>query len=254
VPAISTDLSGKVAIVTGGTRGIGRAVAFALAREGAQVVVASRKPDAVVETAEAIRGTGGRALGIPAHVGRVEDCHALVDRAIAECGRLDILINNAGTNPVYGKLEDVPAEVFTKIMDVNLRAAFELGRRALPTMITQGSGAIVNMSSIGGVSPESGLGLYSVSKAALISLTQVMAREWGGHGIRANAVCPGFIRTDFSRALWSDPRVMDDVLPRQPIARLGTPEEVAELVLFLASDAAAFCTGGVYMVDGGLTV
>ena len=248
------DLSGKVALVTGATRGIGRATAFALARQGARVIVASRKAPAVEETVAAIVAAGGRAEGIPANVGRLEEAQALADQALARHPQVDILVNNAAANPVYGGVEDTSPEAFQKIMDVNVRAPFEIGRRLLPAMRAAGGGAIVNLSSIGGLKPERGLGIYSVSKAAIISLTQVMAREWGRWGVRANAICPGFIRTDFSRVLWTDAGLMADVLRDQPIARLGTPEEIAELALFLASPAASFCTGGVYLADGGYLV
>ena len=248
------DLSGKTALITGGTRGIGRAIAFALARHGARVVVSSRKAPAVEETVAAIRATGQHAEGVPANVGRLEEVQALADQCLERAERIDILVNNAATNPVFGGVEETSSEAFAKIMDVNLRAPFELAKRLLPSMKANGGGAIVNISSIGGISPERGLGIYSVSKAALISLTRVMAKEWGHHGIRANAICPGFIKTDFSQVLWSSESIMKNVLEHQPIARIGTPEEVAELALFLASPASAFCTGGVYMVDGGYTL
>jgi NAD(P)-dependent dehydrogenase (short-subunit alcohol dehydrogenase family) len=248
------DLTGKVALVTGGTRGIGRAIAFALARQGARVIVSSRKEAAVDETVAAIIAAGGAAEGIPANVGRLDDVQALADQCLARSPTLDILVNNAAANPVYGGVEDVSVEAFQKIVDVNVRAPFELSKRLLPALRAAGNAAIANVSSIGGLKPERGLGIYSVSKAAIISLTKVMAREWGRWGIRANAICPGFIRTDFSRVLWTDEQVMADVLRDQPIPRLGTPEEVAELVLFLVSPAAGFCTGGVYLADGGYLV
>jgi dehydrogenase/reductase SDR family member 4 len=248
------DITGKVALVTGATRGIGRAIAHALAAHGATVVVSSRKQEAVQATVDEILAAGGKAVGIAANVGRLDEAHSLVERTVSECGGIDILVNNAAANPVFGAVEATSPEAFAKIFDVNLRAPFELAKMALPSLKERGSGAIVNISSIGGVSPERGLGIYSVSKAALLSLTQVMAREWGKYGVRANAICPGFIKTDFSQVLWSNEQVMTQVLGAQPIPRIGEPQDVAELALFLVSPEASFCTGGVYMVDGGYTI
>lgn len=247
----SNNLAGKVALVTGATRGIGLAITRVLSASGATVIVSSRKEPAVSSTVAELREAGGIAHGVPANVGRLEESHALVDRAIDLAGGIDIVVNNAATNPVYGPVRDTSTEVFDKIIQVNVRAPFEIARRALPSMIGRGGGSVLNMSSIGGLAPETGLGIYSVSKAALISLTQVMAKEWGVHNVRVNALCPGFIKTDFSAALWKNESVMSQVLSHQPISRLGTPEEVAQFALFLLSDAASFCTGGAYLVDGG---
>ncbi|MBK6487754.1 MAG: glucose 1-dehydrogenase [Gemmatimonadetes bacterium] len=248
------DLSGKTALVTGGTRGIGRAIAMALAGAGAHVIVTSRKEAAVGETVDAIRRAGHRADGIPANVGRLDELHAFADRLFATHSAIDILVNNAAANPVFGPVEQTTPEAFAKIMDVNLRAPFELAKRCLPGMEARGGGAIVNISSIGGVSPEAHLGIYSVSKAALISLTEVMAREWGPRNVRANVICPGLIKTDFSRALWGNETLLQQTLDAQPLPRMGEPDDVANLALFLASPASSFCTGGTYMVDGGYTI
>ena len=248
------DLSGKIALVTGGTRGIGRAIAAALAAAGAHVIVSSRKVPAVQQTVDALRAAGHSAEGMPSNVGRLDELHALADRVLAAHAGIDILVNNAATNPVYGPVEQTSPEAFAKIMDVNLRAPFELAKRMLPAMVARGGGSIINISSIGGVSPEPNLGIYSVSKAALLSLTQVMAKEWGARGVRVNAICPGLIKTDFSQALWGNEKVLQHVMATQPIARMGEPEDVAGLALFLASPASSFCTGGTYMVDGGVTI
>jgi NAD(P)-dependent dehydrogenase (short-subunit alcohol dehydrogenase family) len=248
---VNYDLSGRNALVTGATRGIGRAIATALAQAGARVAVTSRKEAAVRAVVAEMQEAGLAAVGIPANVGRPGEPQALVERALSECGGIDILVNNAAANPVYGPVTGTSGEAFDKIIAVNLRAPFELGKLVLPSMIERGGGVVINIASIGGLSPEEGLGMYSVSKAALISLTKVMAREWGQYNVRANAICPGYIRTDFSAVVWKDQSRVAEVLRDQPIARLGEPRDVAALALFLASPAAAFCTGGVYTVDGG---
>lgn len=247
------SLSGRTALVTGGTRGIGLAIARGLVDAGARVVVSSRKADGVDAAVRALREAGGDAHGVPAHVGRPEDVARLAEATVAALGGCDILVNNAATNPVFGPVQDTSDEAFDRIMGVNVRGPFQLARALLPRL-SAGKGCIINISSIGGVSPEQGLGIYSVSKAALVSLTQVMAREWGALGVRANAICPGLIKTDFARALWEDETLMGRFLKAQPIARIGEPEDVAGLAVFLASDAASYCTGGVYMVDGGFTI
>ncbi len=251
---MSQALAGKVALVTGATRGIGRAISFALGEAGAHVIVVSRKAPAVDETVSALRAGGHSAEGIVSNVGRLDELQALADGVLAAHNGIDVLVNNAAANPVFGPVEDTSPEAFAKIMDVNLRAPFELAKRFLPSMAERGGGSIINISSIGGVSPEAHLGIYSVSKAALISLTEVMAREWGARNVRANAICPGLIKTDFSRALWGNPELLERSHARQPIPRMGEPEDVAALALFLASPASSFCTGGTYMVDGGYTI
>jgi dehydrogenase/reductase SDR family protein 4 len=244
-------LDQRVAIVTGASKGIGEVIARALAEAGASVVVSSRKPDAVEAVARAIRDTGGEAHAVAANVGKLDEARALVAAAVDRYGGVDVLVNNAATNPVFGPVIDADDAAFDKILSVNVKGPLELCRRAYPVMKARGGGSIVNVSSIGGASPDPGLGLYSVSKAALVSLTKVLAQEWGADGIRANVICPGLIQTKFSQALWEDERILKHMMSQQPIKRIGQPDDVAGLALFLASDAATYCTGGVYMVDGG---
>ena len=247
-------LQDKIALVTGATRGIGLAIARGLAAAGARVVVSSRKADGVKAAVDAIIAAGGRATGIVANVGRLDEARGLVDQTVEQLGGIDIVVNNAAANPVHGPVENTDEGAFAKIMSVNLQGPFEIAKRALPVMERRGGGAIVNISSIGGVKPEYALGIYSVSKAALISLTQVMAREWGPKGVRANVICPGLIRTDFSSVLWKDEQNVTRFLKQQPIQRLGEPDDIAAMAVFLCTPAASYCTGGTFMVDGGYTI
>ena len=255
-PDARFSLDGRVAIVTGASKGIGEAIVRGLADAGAKVIVSSRKQEAVDEVAASIREAGGEATGVACHVGKTEQLQALVDKTIETYGRVDILVNNAATNPVFGQLMDVDEAAFNKIFEVNVRAPMELAKLCHPHMAKGGPdgqawGSVINISSIGGVTPEPGLGVYSVSKAALISLTKVMAREWGADGIRANVVCPGLIKTKFSQAIWTNEELTEFSVGTQPIPRVGDTDELAGMALFLASDAASYCTGAVYMVDGG---
>ena len=249
----SFRLDGRVALVTGASKGIGEAMARALAEAGAHVVVTSRRQEAVDAVAASIREAGGRATGQALHVGRLDELAGAVD-AIAEAhGGLHVLVNNAAANPAYGPVEDTDEGAYDKIMDVNVKGPFLLAQAALPHLKRDG-GSVVNVSSIGGRKPEQGLGIYSVSKAALLSLTEVMGKEWGRYGVRANAICPGLIQTKFSEALWADDKTRERFTRHLPAGRVGQPEDLAGLAVFLASDASAYCTGAVFTVDGGYLV
>ena len=248
------SLAGKVALVTGATRGIGHAIAVRFAAAGAAVMVVSRKQEAVDATVAQLQAGGARVAGRAANVSRPEVAALIVADTLKEFGGLDVLVNNAAANPVFGPVENTGTDAFDKIMGVNVRAPFDLAKAARPHFIARGGGVILNISSIGGVSPEPNLGIYSVSKAAIISLTQVLAKEWGKDGIRANAICPGFIKTDFSSALWQNEKILAHILRTQAISKLGEPDDVATLALFLCSDAASLCTGGVFLADGGYTI
>jgi NAD(P)-dependent dehydrogenase (short-subunit alcohol dehydrogenase family) len=247
------DLTGKVAVLTGASKGIGEAIARGLAEFGARVVLSSRKQEAVEAVAAAFRADGLDASAVAAHMGDAAGIRRLVDETIRLYGRIDVLVNNAATNPVYGPLLAADDAAFDKILDVNLKGPLAMARAAHPHLREHG-GSIINISSIGALSPEQGLGLYSVSKAALVSLTKVMAQEWGGDGIRVNAICPGLVQTKFSAALWQDQHTLERFLTHVPLGRIGQPDDVVGLAVYLASDAARYCTGAIFTLDGGYTI
>lgn len=248
------DLTGKVAVITGASKGIGEDIARLFARFGARVVVSSRKQEALDELAADIRAQGGEATGIAAHVGDMEQLNALVDKTLATYGGIDILVNNAASNPVFGPSLDCDGAAFDKIMQANVKAPFELSKLCYPSMKARGGGSIIMMSSIAGHTPDPGLGMYSVSKASLNMLTKVLAKEWGPDGIRVNAICPGLIKTKFSQALWQDDKVLKHFVGRLPIARMGTTDEISPLALFLASSASTYSTGSLFYADGGTVI
>jgi dehydrogenase/reductase SDR family protein 4 len=248
------DLSGKVAIITGASKGIGEAIAEIYGAAGARVVVSSRKQEAVDSVAASIIKKGGLAKAIACHMGDAGEIARLVEETIAAYGTIDIVVNNAAVNPVFGPVVETDGSAFDKIMNVNVKGPFELAKKAYPFMKQKKSGSVINISSIGGLRPEPGLGIYSVSKSALISLTKVIAKEWGEDNIRANVICPGLIKTKFSEALWSNDKIMHTMMKILPIKRVGTTEEIAALALYLASDASAYSTGSVFTVDGGFTI
>jgi NAD(P)-dependent dehydrogenase (short-subunit alcohol dehydrogenase family) len=241
---------GKVALITGGSRGIGRASALALADAGAHVVVSSRKIADLESVAEEIRAKGVRSMAVAAHNARIEDSKMLIERVVSEFGRIDILMNNAGTNPYNGPLMDQDEKTYDVTMNVNVKGIFILSQLAARIMRKQGVGCIINTSSIGGLRPAD-LAVYSVTKAAVIMLSHNMAKEWGQFNIRVNNIAPGIIKTHLSEALWKDPEVNEKALKTIPLMRLGEPEEVAGAVVFLSSPAGAYITGATIVIDGG---
>jgi len=244
------SLEGKVAVVTGGSRGIGRACALAMADAGANVIVSSRKIADLEPVAAEITAKGVKGKAIAAHVGKMEDSRTLIEQVMQEFGRLDILVNNAGTNPYYGAMMDQDEKTYDITLNVNLKSIFFLSQMAARIMKSQGGGSIINTSSIGGIRAGE-LGVYCITKAAVIMLTQVMAKEWGQYNIRVNAIAPGVIKTRLSEALWKDPEVNVRAISQIPMLRLGEPEELAGLVVFLASQAGSYVNGETIVVDGG---
>ena len=247
------SLKNKVAIVTGASKGIGQTIAYTLGKAGAKVIVSSRKQAAVDNVAEKMIKEGIEALSISCNMGSIYEIQSLIEKTIKYYGKIDIIVNNAAANPVYGPVEETEEWAFNKIMDVNVKGPFELCKRALPFMKKSG-GSIINISSIGGITPEPAIGIYSVSKAALISLTKVMAKEWAHKNVRANVICPGLIKTKFSEALWANEKVVKKMLSSLPLGRIGHPADISGLALFLASDASAYTTGSVHMADGGYCI
>lgn len=248
---INLSLEGKVALIAGGSRGIGEASAIALAEAGADVVVSSRKLPELERVAGEVRDRGRRGLAIASHIARPDESRELVDRVVSEFGRIDILMNNAGTNPYFGPILDAEEWAWDVTMNVNLKGPFLLAQMVARVMREQGGGSIINTASTGGLRPGANEGIYSVTKAGLIMLTRVMAKEWGQYGIRANALAPGVIKTRLSEALWKEPALGEAVVRRTPMGRLGEIEDVAGIVVYLASDASSFVTGDTFVIDGG---
>ena len=248
------SLDGKVVIVTGASRGIGRAIALRLAQAGAQVVVSSRKLENVQPVADEIVAAGGQALAVQAHVGTAGDVAALVAQAVETFGRVDVAINNAATNPHFGPLLTADEGQWDKILDTNAKGAFRVCKAVVPLMEAQGGGKIINLTSVAGLRPSPGMGMYGISKAAIIMLTQVLAAELGRANIQVNAIAPGVIKTRFSQMLWQTPQIAEPLLRSLPLGRFGEAEDVAGLALYLASPAADYVTGAVFVVDGGMNV
>ncbi len=248
------SLEGKVAMITGASRGIGRAIALRLAQAGAKVVVSSRKIENVQSVADEIESAGGESLAVQAHVGRTEDVTALVAQTIETFGRVDVVVNNAATNPHFGPLLTAEESQWDKIFDTNVKSVFRMCKAAVPHMEAQGGGKIVNLASTAGLRPAGGMGIYGVSKAAIVMLTQVLATELGHSNIQVNAIAPGVIKTRFSQMLWQTPQIAEPFLNSLPLGRFGEPADVAGLALYLASSASDYVTGAVFVVDGGSNV
>jgi NAD(P)-dependent dehydrogenase (short-subunit alcohol dehydrogenase family) len=247
------DLKGKVALVNGASRGIGEAIARGLAASGAHVVLTSRRMEGVQEVADSIMGSGGRATPYACHAGRMDEITQLFDFVKTEFGRLDILINNAATNPHYGPAGELSPGAFDKTVEVNLKGPYFMSSAAVPLMVNSGGGSIVNIASIAALIPLPGQAVYSMTKAGLISLTRSFAKEYGQQGIRANAVLPGVVKTRFASALVEDPAIQK-WLSRLPVPRAGQPEDMVAGVLFLVSEQAAYTTGTTLVMDGGATL
>ncbi len=245
-------LKERVAVVTGGSRGIGRSIAVALAEAGASVCVAARKPEALEESLAAVQATGQKGIAVPTNVRDLAALQNLVDETRRQLGRIDILVNNAATNPVFGPVANLDERAWDAVMNTNVKSVFFLSKMFRDVVREQGGGgAIVNVSSTGGVRASTGLGAYSVSKAAVIMLTQVCAKEWGADGIRVNCIAPGLIKTEFSRALWENEAILKNSTQGSPLRRIGDPDEMAGAVVYFASDASSFTTGQTLVLDGG---
>tara|TARA_B100001758_G_C18400290_1_gene608569 strand:- start:391 stop:1161 length:771 start_codon:yes stop_codon:yes gene_type:complete len=245
------ELEGKVAVITGSSKGIGLAIARGLAEFGAKVVLSSRDQNAVDIAAKEFKKDGYTALAQSCHVGDEDQRKYLVNKTIESFGKIDILVNNAAINPVYESIENITTEVYEKMMNVNLKSVFDLSNLCLPYMKKEKNGSIINIASVEGLKPSLGLGIYSITKAAVIMLTKVQAKEWGKYGVRSNAICPGLIKTKFSSALWKNEALIRQVKNQLPAGRVAESIEMSGLAVYLASSAGSYSTGGIYTADGG---
>jgi len=248
------SLAGKVALVTGSSRGIGKAIIEQMANAGARVVVSSRKADACEKVRAEFAARGQEAIAVPCNVGQKEELRKLVDTVMAKWGRIDVLVCNAASNPAYGPMANATDEVFDKIMLTNVKSVFWLANMVLPQMGERRDGAMIIISSIGALRGSSALGLYATSKAAEAGMCRALACEWGPKNIRINSIAPGLIRTDFARALWEDDTRRKSREALTPLRRIGEPKDIGGIAVFLASDAGSFITGQMIVADGGVTI
>lgn len=248
------DLTGKVALITGASRGIGQAIAESYVAAGAKVVIASRKQAGLDDVAASLRAQGGDVLAIAAHTGSAEAVENLVQQAIATYGGIDIVVNNAATNPHFGPILFSEDGHWDKTYDVNVKGYFRVIKACVPSMRQRGGGKVINMASVAGKTPQPGMGVYCVSKAAVLMLTEVLAAELAQDNIQVNAIAPGFVKTQFSSVLWQNEEVYEAVLNTIPQHRMAEPEEIAGTAVYLASPASNFTTGAVFVIDGGQLV
>jgi NAD(P)-dependent dehydrogenase (short-subunit alcohol dehydrogenase family) len=257
VPSSSSglfSLKGRTALITGSSRGIGRAIAERMAQAGARVVVSSRKQEACDEVVKAIRDAGGEAIAIPCNITTRPELEALVARTREAYGKIDVLVCNAAVNPHYGTTQEIPDSAFQKVLDCNIRSNHWLCQLVIPEMAERRDGAVIIVSSIGGLKGSSSLGTYGLSKAADMALARNLAVEWGPRNVRVNCIAPGLVRTDFAKALWENPQTYEATVTRYPLRRIGEPDEIAGTAIFLASAAGSFVTGQTIVVDGGATI
>lgn len=248
------DLAGKVALITGSTRGIGKSIAEELARAGARVVVSSRKAEACEAVRKEFEAQRFEVLAQPCNVSRKEELQALVDKTVAKWGRIDVAVANAAVNPYYGPLTEIPDEAFDKVFLNNVKSVLWLAGMTLPGMAERGGGSFITVGSIGGIIASTIIGAYGMSKAADHHLVKNLAAEWGPKKVRVNAIAPGLIKTDFAKALWEDDARRKEREAETPLRRLGVPRDIGGIAVFLASDAAAYITGQVIVADGGVTI
>jgi dehydrogenase/reductase SDR family member 4 len=253
-PTSLFDLSGKVALVTGSTRGIGKSIAEEMARAGAKVAVSSRKAEACEQVRAEFEKQGYEVLAQPCNVSRKDELRALVDATLKRWGRIDIAVSNAASNPYYGPLAAIPDDAFDKIFNNNVKSVLWLAGMTLPGMAERGGGSYITVGSIGGIIANTVIGAYGMSKAADHMLVKNLAAEWGPKNVRVNAIAPGLIKTDFAKALWEDPQRRKEREAATPLRRLGEPRDIGGIAAFLASDAAAFITGQIIVADGGVTI